>query len=95
MKLLPENKEHRLAGVLIHVIGWGIVFGFPLILGNRPGNSIDLAGYLRHIGVPLSFFIVFYVNYFLLIPRYLFQNRLHKYLLLCTSMILLAGLLLH
>lgn len=95
MKLLPENKEYRLTGILIHVIGWGIVFGFPFFLNSRTGNTMDLRDYFRHIGVPLSFFIVFYVNYFYLIPRHLFKGQQLRYLLLCVLTIVVMGVLLH
>ena len=74
------NNHIRFAEVLTHVIGWGIVFGFPFFIINRGGEAIDWMGYLRHSGVSLSFFIVFYLNYFLLIPRYLFSGRIREYM---------------
>ena len=52
------NNHIRFAEVLTHVIGWGIVFGFPFFIINRGGEAIDWMGYLRHSGVSLSFFIV-------------------------------------
>ena len=55
------NNHIRFAEVLTHVIGWGIVFGFPFFIINRGGEAIDWMGYLRHSGVSLSFFIVFYL----------------------------------
>ena len=85
------NNYIRFAEVLTHVIGWGIVFGFPFFIINRGGEAIDWMGYLRHSGVSLSFFIVFYLNYFLLIPRYLFSGRIREYMLLNLALIILMS----
>lgn len=88
----PYTNSHiRFAEALTHVIGWGIVFGFPFFIINRGGEPIDWMGYLRHSGVPLSFIVVFYINYFLLIPRYLFKEHIRDYLLLNLAMIMLLS----
>lgn len=88
MKYIP-NSQPRIVEVLIHVIGWGIVFGFPFLMMSRSGFNITWMDYLRHGSIiPLSFLIVFYVNYYFLIPRYLFEGRIRQYLLLNTVLIL-------
>lgn len=85
------NNRIQFAEALTHIIGWGIVFGFPFFIINRGGEPIDWMGYLRHSGVSLSFIIVFYLNYFLLIPRYLFKEHLREYLLLNLALIMLMS----
>lgn len=76
------SSAPRFVEVLIHVIGWGIVFGFPFLMMSRSGFNITWMDYLHHGSViPLSFLVVFYVNYFFLVPRYLFAGRLKHYLL--------------
>ncbi|ADV44659.1 sensor histidine kinase [Bacteroides helcogenes] len=81
MKQIPDNKP-RIIEALIHVIGWGIVFGFPFLMMSRSGFSITWMDYVRHGSVvPLSFLVVFYVNYFILIPCYLFEGHIRQYLL--------------
>lgn len=77
------NSRSRVIEALTHIIGWGIVFGFPFLMMSRSGFSITWVDYLRHGSVvPISFIIVFYVNYCFLIPRYLFEGRIRQYLLL-------------
>ena len=79
------SRHLRYVEVLIHVIGWGIVFGFPLLMMNRSGFNITWGEYLSHgCVVPLSFLVVFYVNYLLLIPRLLFTGRTRQYILYKT-----------
>ncbi len=88
MKQVP-NSQSRLVEILTHIIGWGIVFGFPFLMMSRSGFNITWMDYLRHGSIiPLSFLIVFYVNYFFLIPRYLFEGRIKQYLLLNTGLII-------
>lgn len=89
------TPTHRPLEIGIHFISWGIVFGFPLFFAERGNGEIDWIDYLRHVPVPLSFFIVFYVNYFLLVPRLLFGNKLQKYLLYNIGMVCLLGFALH
>lgn len=76
MKQLSYSRP-RFIEALIHIIGWGIVFGFPFLMMARSGFTITWIDYLRHGSiVPLSFLIVFYANYFFLIPRYLFEGNI-------------------
>lgn len=85
---LPNPRLHGVE-TLIHIIGWGIVFGFPFLMMTRSGFNITWMDYLRHGSViPLSFLIVFYVNYCFLIPRYLFEGRIKQYLLLNALLII-------
>ena len=67
--------------VLVHVVAWLLIFGFPLVLMEYNSfikwNPID---YLRQLRMPLAFGIVFYTNYFWLASCILFkQGRRSKY----------------
>ena len=73
------TSARRPLEILIHIIGWGIMFGFPFFFVERGNGNINWWAYVRHAAVPLSFMIVFYANYFLLVPRYLFQNQAKRY----------------
>ena len=102
------NKEFSLntprwMEVLVHVVAWLLIFGFPLVLMEYNSfikwNTID---YLRQLRMPLAFGIVFYTNYFGLASCILFkQGRKHKYQglkpFLFYNLILLTavGLLIH
>lgn len=89
--------------VLVHVVAWLLIFGFPLMLMEYNSfikwNPID---YLRQLRMPLAFGIVFYTNYFWLASCILFkQGRRSKYQglkpYLFYNLILLTvvGLLIH
>lgn len=95
MKQLSYSRL-RFNEALIHFIGLGIVFGFPFLMMSRSGFSITWMDYLRYgSAVPLSFLIVFYANYFFLIPRYLFEGSTKKYLLLNLALIVCIAVGVH
>ena len=81
---MKQTDTHlRYIEAAIHIIGWGIVFGFPYMMMSRSGVNLTWGEYLRHGSiVPLTFFIVFYANYLFLIPRYLFGGRTKEYILI-------------
>ena len=91
---MKHTSTHlRYVEILIHVIGWGIVFGFPFLMMSRSGINITWPDYLRHgCIVPLSFLVVFYANYLFLIPRYLFAGRARSYII--YNILLIAAVLL-
>lgn len=95
MKRNNTLSVYRLLEVFIHLISWGIIFGFPFFFLEHKTGGAEWSMYLRHMGVPLSFMLVFYVNYFLLVPRFLFEQRTKRFLLVNLLFLIVVGLLLH
>lgn len=90
------SRPFRLMETLIHVIGWGIVFGFPFIMMSRSGFSITWHDYLMHSGlVHLFFLLVFYLNYFILIPACLFERQVKKFVTLNIVLLTFAAVSIH
>lgn len=89
------TSARRPLEVLIHIISWGIMFGFPFFFVERGNGNINWMAYIRHSAVPLSFMIVFYTNYFLLVPRYLFQSQTKRYITYNIILLCTIGVLLH
>lgn len=75
-------------GSIIHIAAWGILFGLPFFFTGRESQEVTVVSYLRSVIVPLSFMMVFYVNYFLLVNRYLFSRHGWKYFL--SNLVLIA-----
>lgn len=93
---MQEPKTRRIVEVLIHIIGWGIVFAFPFLLMNRSGFTVSWIDYLRHGStVPISFLIVFYINYCFFIPHFLFEGRIKQYIILNLLLILCTAIGVH
>lgn len=89
------TSARRPLEILIHIISWGIMFGFPFFFVERGNGNINWMAYIRHAAVPLSFMIVFYINYFLLVPKYLFQNQAKRYITYNILLLCAIGVLLH
>ncbi len=93
MKQLEASSRYHIIEAMIHIIGWGIVFAFPFIMMTRSGFTISWQDYLHHGGVvPMTFLVVFYVNYFIFIPHYLFKGRTKEYFILNILLILCTAL---
>lgn len=87
------NKNRGLM-IAIHTIGWGLMFGFPLLF-TQGRATIDWVGYARYCMVPLCFMIVFYVNYFGLIDRMLFRRKILPFVVVNVVLILVVMLVMH
>ena len=74
-----DSNRIRLAEIITHVIGWGIIFGFPIFFMNKGNGPSDMFDYIRHIGIPLSFFIIFYINYLVIIPQFIFKQKIKEF----------------
>lgn len=53
------HNKHRLLELTIHIICWGLFFGFPLFFTQDDSGSIDWREFINHSGVSLSFFVIF------------------------------------
>ncbi len=85
----PQLSASRPLDWLIHAIGWGLMFAFPLFFMDRhAGTGFNWAEYLKHCTMPLSCLLVFYCNYFILIPEYLFKEQRKTYILFNLMVIL-------
>lgn len=79
----------RQLGWLIHAIGWGLMFAFPLFFMDRHASgAFNWMEYMKHSTMPLSCLIVFYSNYFFLIPKYLFKEQKNTYIIFNLVIIL-------
>ena len=85
------NKSILNRSTLIHVLCWGLVFAFPLFF-YHPNEPLDvtLKHYIRSLSGPLGYMMVFYVNYFYLVPKYLFENKRNQFLLINVALIFLT-----
>lgn len=88
--LVPHQRTFE---VLIHIFSWIIVFAFPLLFIDRSSEFFTWERYLRHSIVPLFFVFVFYLNYFWLIPQYLFKEQTYKYIIYNIILIVVMGIL--
>ena len=69
------SLQSRHTGFWLHLAAWSVVFGLTLFVPGGREPVMNMQEYVRFLVVPLSFMAVFYVNYLLLIDRYLFTRH--------------------
>ncbi len=73
---------------LSHVLVWLVLFWMPYLLSS--GQEQDINRVIIHFWVPLAFYaIIFYVNYFVLIDRFLFPKKTVQFIIINVSIIAL------
>lgn len=75
--------------VAVHLITWCYIFLSPLLF-KRSGESFDWGRYLHGSLLPLVTCFAFYVNYFVLIPRFLLVKGQLKWFII-SNIVLLAA----
>ena len=68
--------KNKVLQYLIQLIVWGIIFVFPLFFTWKGSETMTWERYLGYFFVPITFALVFYTNYFVLINRLLFRKKL-------------------
>lgn len=77
---------------LPHIIIWTIILSVPIYLMYREG-TFDYKPYYNYISQLVVFGILFYINYFFLIEKYLFDKKIVTYILINVGMILILSMI--
>ena len=80
---------------LLHIAIWVVLFGMPFF-SPRPGHPLHGGvDFRRFIPTLLSFLIIFYINYFLLIKKYLYNKRLGMFILWNVLLVAVVSVMVH
>ena len=67
--------------ILSHLLIWLVLFSMPYLLSY--GQEQDLNRIISHFWIPLVFYaVVFYLNYFILIDRFLFTKKMVQFIII-------------
>jgi two-component sensor histidine kinase len=88
-------RMNKIAEITAHLMVWIILLGFPFFFISRQSINIYWDIYISFMAVPLSWMIVFYLNYLWLVPRIMFKQRTRTYLIANAIIIAVLGLGLH
>ena len=93
MTTINEKSQGR-RNLLLHFLCWALLFIVPLFFHNSDENwTMVWHRYLRGLGASVSYLLVFYLNYFWIVPRYMLKKKDWKKFLLINVFVLGAGLL--
>ena len=78
--------------MILHILCWAVIIVMPFFFHSSNDDSLLVWNrYLRWLGNPLAYMLVFYLNYLWVVPRYLFKKRDWKmFLIINVAAILLA-----
>lgn len=80
---------------LLHIAIWVVLFGMPFF-SPRPGHPLHGGvDFIRFFPTLISFLIIFYVNYFLLIKKYLYNKRVWMFILWNVILVAVVSVLVH
>lgn len=86
-----DSKKFSLS-VLVHVICWTMFMAFPLLMTQKADGTMEWHVFFKHMAFPFCGCILFYINYFLLIPRLFFENkRLHWFIIVNSLLVVLLA----
>ena len=76
--------------LILHLLCWAVLIAIPLFFHSSNDDWQTVWNrYIRWLGNPLAYILVFYLNYLLVVPRYLLKRNWKMFLL--TNMIVIVG----
>lgn len=92
---MVQTRYKNTLQFLIHFIVWGLVFCLPFIIFWKDSDFNIWDKMFHHMVVISSMLLVFYLNYFLLIEKNLFQRKIGRFLLYNLLLVVIAGAAVH
>ena len=67
---------------LIHALCWGLIIVFPLFMYRQNDTMTDVyRHFLRSLDATVGYMVIFYLNYNVLVPKFLFENKRKRFVL--------------
>ena len=86
---MDKNKKIT---VFLHLLVWFVLFSMPYVLWYGQGHEINRL--IAHFWIPLVFYVVvFYLNFFILIKRFLFNKKTLAFIIINLVLIVSLSLL--
>ena len=89
--LVESKSKYRY--LVLHLLCWAVIIVVPMFFhGSGDEWSVVMNRYIRWLGNPLAYMLVFYVNYLWLVPRFLLKRNDWKMFLLINVFVIGIGL---
>ena len=92
---MTQTRNKNVLQFLIHFIAWGLVFFLPFLIFWKDSDFNIWDKMFHNAVVVLSMLLVFYLNYFQLIEKILFQRKTGKFLLYNFLLVVIVGAAVH
>ena len=88
-----HDNESKSRYWILHFLCWAVIIVMPFFFHSSNDDSLLVWNrYLRWLGNPLAYMLVFYLNYLWVVPRYLLKKKDWKMFLLINVAAILLGL---
>ena len=89
-----EQSKPKYRYLILHLLCWSVLIIVPMFFHSSNDDWLVVFNrYVRWLGNPLAYLLVFYVNYLWLVPRFLLKKRDWKMFILMNLLILVTGIL--
>ncbi len=89
--LVESKSKYRY--LVLHLLCWAVIIIVPMFFHSSGDEwSVVMNRYIRWLGNPLAYMLVFYVNYLWLVPRFLLKRNDWKMFLFINVLVIVAGL---
>lgn len=88
-----DKAKPKYRNLMLHVLCWAVLIIVPLFFHSSDDPwPMVWNRYVRWLGTPLAYMLVFYFNYLWLVPRFLIKKRDWKMFLLINVLVIMMGL---
>ncbi len=81
-----KTTRHRVLVIVSHLILWGLFLAMPLLIYRI--RILDITFFYRELVTKTFLVILFYINYYYLLPRFFQRRRIANYFLSITASLL-------
>ena len=88
-----DKSRPKYRYLVLHLLCWAVLIVVPLFFhGSNDEWTVVLNRYVRWLGNPLAYMLVFYLNYLWVVPLILFKKRDWKMFVLVNLLVICLGL---
>lgn len=88
-----QDNQSKSRYLILHILCWAVIIVMPFFFHSSNDDSLMVWNrYLRWLGNPLAYILVFYLNYLWIVPRYMLKKKDWKMFLLINLAVIALGL---
>ncbi len=76
-----SKRQIKIIKILGHTVPWIILLIMPLIVFGREEGDAPWGQYIKQLITPVSFIVIFYLNFLYFVEKYIFKNNIKKFFL--------------
>ncbi len=89
-----DNAKSNYRYLVLHLLCWSVLIIIPMFFHSSSDDwMVVLNRYVRWLGNPLAYLLVFYLNYLWVVPRFLLKKKDWRLFVLINLFVLMGGLL--